>query len=149
MSVMASPVTTSRTSRLPHRPAPNGSGFRTARHLRDLSSTLVKHWSTLDDESRHAMIHEILHAAEEIQVATPQVRAPVLVAVPHDAFSYLTPRELQILTALAEGASTDGMADRFGISPMTIRSYVKSILSKLGVHSRLAAVTMFLNRDPR
>jgi DNA-binding NarL/FixJ family response regulator len=118
-----------------------------ARHLRDLSSTLVEDWHTIDDESRHAMIHEILHLAEEIQETT--ARAPVLVAVPRDAFSYLTPRELQILEALAEGASTDEMADRFGIRPMTIRSYVKSILSKLGVHSRLAAVTLFLNRDPR
>src|SRR5207245_526856 len=53
----------------------------------------------------------------------------------------LTPREIQILTALASGKSTLEVAAGLHISPLTVRSHVKSILSKLGVHSKLEAVT--------
>ena len=53
----------------------------------------------------------------------------------------LTGRETEVLSALAEGLSTGEMAKRFGISVMTVQSHVKSILSKLAVHSKVEAVT--------
>jgi DNA-binding NarL/FixJ family response regulator len=54
----------------------------------------------------------------------------------------LTARELEILTALASGLGTVEVADALHISPLTVRSHVKNILSKLGVHSKLEAVTL-------
>jgi len=54
----------------------------------------------------------------------------------------LTVRERQILNALAEGRSTADVAGGFGISVMTVQSHVKSILAKLGVHSKVEAVTL-------
>jgi len=54
----------------------------------------------------------------------------------------LTVRERQILNALAEGRSTADIAGGFGISVMTVQSHVKSILAKLGVHSKVEAVTL-------
>ena len=57
------------------------------------------------------------------------------------AFSRLTTRERQILAELAKGYSTAQTAGALHISPLTVRSHVKSILSKLGVHSKLEAVT--------
>ena len=56
-------------------------------------------------------------------------------------FSRLTNRERQILAELAKGYSTAQTAASLHISPLTVRSHVKSILSKLGVHSKLEAVT--------
>jgi DNA-binding NarL/FixJ family response regulator len=53
----------------------------------------------------------------------------------------LTPREIEILSALASGKSTLEVAASLHISPLTVRSHVKSILSKFGVHSKLEAVT--------
>jgi DNA-binding NarL/FixJ family response regulator len=53
----------------------------------------------------------------------------------------LTGREMEILASLAEGASTLEIAERLGISPLTVQSHVKSILAKLGVHSKVEAVT--------
>ena len=52
----------------------------------------------------------------------------------------LTTRERQVLLLLAQGLSTDDMADMLNISPATIRNHIQSILSKLNVHSRLEAV---------
>jgi two-component system, NarL family, nitrate/nitrite response regulator NarL len=54
----------------------------------------------------------------------------------------LTARETQILLALTEGLGTSEIAKRYGIRVMTVQSHVKSILAKLGVHSKVEAVTL-------
>jgi len=54
----------------------------------------------------------------------------------------LTPREGEILRALAAGDGIAEIAARLGISALTVQSHVKNILAKLGVHSRLEAVTL-------
>lgn len=54
----------------------------------------------------------------------------------------LTAREREILRTLAAGASTFEVAEAFGISPLTVQSHVKSILAKLGVHSKVEAVRL-------
>jgi DNA-binding NarL/FixJ family response regulator len=52
----------------------------------------------------------------------------------------LTGREVEVLRGLAEGLDSQGVADRLHITVRTERNHVASILSKLGVHSRLQAV---------
>jgi len=47
------------------------------------------------------------------------------------------------------GASTARIGELLGISPSTVRSYVKSILAKLGVHSRIEAVAVLLTGTAR
>ena len=54
----------------------------------------------------------------------------------------LTPREKEILAALASGDAAPTIADALGISALTVQSHVKSILAKLGVHSKIEAVTL-------
>jgi DNA-binding NarL/FixJ family response regulator len=58
----------------------------------------------------------------------------------------LTPREIEILRELAAGRSTSEIAEALFISPLTVRSHVKSILAKLGVRSKLEAVTVALRQ---
>ena len=58
------------------------------------------------------------------------------------ALRRLTARETEILRALASGETTGEIADDLRISPLTVQSHVKSILAKLGVHSKIEAVTM-------
>ena len=53
----------------------------------------------------------------------------------------LSPRERQVLSLLAEGASSEDIAGRLSVSPNTVRTHVQSILTKLQVHSRLEAAT--------
>jgi DNA-binding NarL/FixJ family response regulator len=51
----------------------------------------------------------------------------------------LTRREKQVLVLLAEGASSEAIAEELVISPQTARTHIQNVLSKLGVHSRLEA----------
>jgi DNA-binding CsgD family transcriptional regulator len=52
----------------------------------------------------------------------------------------LTSREKEILRCLAEGLSTPAVAKKLFIAPVTVRNHVQSILHKLDVHTKLAAV---------
>jgi PAS domain S-box-containing protein len=52
----------------------------------------------------------------------------------------LTPRQLEVLTLLSGGASTDQIAEELHVTRTTVRNHVNRILQVLGVHSRLAAV---------
>lgn len=52
----------------------------------------------------------------------------------------LTTREKEILRCLSEGLSTSAIARRLFIAPVTVRNHTQSVLQKLGVHTKLAAV---------
>lgn len=52
----------------------------------------------------------------------------------------LTPKEREVLQALAEGLSDKGIAERLYVGVGTIRTHVRSILAKLEVQSRLQAL---------
>lgn len=56
--------------------------------------------------------------------------------------NFLTQRELECLELLASGMSTTMMTRRLGVSTTTVRSHVQSVLTKLGVHSRLEAAAL-------
>jgi len=59
----------------------------------------------------------------------------------------LTPREMDVLRLLAEGAGTQDMASRLEVSPNTIRNHVRALLGKLGAGTRLEAVTIARRMD--
>lgn len=67
--------------------------------------------------------HEKTRAARQAQVTTS-----------------LTERELDVLRGLAAGLDTKAIAERFGLTVSTVRTYVQVILRKLDAHSRLQAV---------
>lgn len=52
----------------------------------------------------------------------------------------LTPRDRDVLRLLAEGLDNRAIASRLGIGYVTVRSHVRSLSSKLGVHSKLEIV---------
>jgi DNA-binding response OmpR family regulator len=54
--------------------------------------------------------------------------------------SSLTPREVEVLSLLAEGLGQTDIAGRLVVSPKTIGNHIDHILGKLGVHSRAQAV---------
>jgi DNA-binding NarL/FixJ family response regulator len=61
----------------------------------------------------------------------------------HLILATLTGREVEFLEALDEGATTDLIAERLGVTRATVQSHVNAILTKLGVHTRLQAVVLF------
>jgi two-component system nitrate/nitrite response regulator NarL len=54
----------------------------------------------------------------------------------------LTPREEEVLRRMLTGQDTRRMAREMNVTVSTLRTYVKNVLAKLGVHSRLEAVAL-------
>lgn len=52
----------------------------------------------------------------------------------------LTPREKEVLRLMAEGISSREIAAKLGIGYTTVRTHIRSLGSKLGVHSKLEAI---------
>ncbi len=76
-------------------------------------------------------VGEMLRLADRQRAQDEEVR---------QAMGSLTPRELEVLQALAEGLSDMEMAERLYVSVGTVRNHVARILGKLEVHSRLQAL---------
>ena len=53
----------------------------------------------------------------------------------------LSDREIEIVRLVAKGFSNDEMAERLHLSPETIKAHLRHIYEKLGVESRVEAVT--------
>jgi len=60
------------------------------------------------------------------------------------AFDALTPQEYRLLAEVAKGKTDKEVAAELGLSPKTARNYLDRIFSKLGVHTRTEAATVFL-----
>ena len=58
----------------------------------------------------------------------------------------LSPREIAVLEQVATGNSNKLIADRLDISEDTVKTHMRSILSKLGANDRTHAVTIALRR---
>ena len=98
-------------------------------------------------KERVADITELVRAMAEVakggSVLDPKV-VEALVArkdrLAHSPLAQLTEREREILGHLAKGLRNDDIASKLFISPQTVQTHVRNILSKLRVHSRLEAV---------
>jgi DNA-binding NarL/FixJ family response regulator len=76
---------------------------------------------------------------------------PVRVVAAHDDHAALllrslSVRERQILTLLARGYSNRRIAESCNLSINTVRTHVQNVLIKLGVHSKLEAVALAVQR---
>lgn len=59
----------------------------------------------------------------------------------------LTDRERDVLKLLTEGLSNNEIAERLIISPSTVKYHIGNIYTKLGVDSRVAAVSIAIQRQ--
>jgi len=83
-------------------------------------------------------------AAIDPQELEPLLSSPVLQSSA-DA-GPLTPRELDVLRMMAEGAANKAIAWKLGISEHTVKFHVASILGKLGAGTRTEAVTIGIRK---
>ena len=61
-----------------------------------------------------------------------------------DPLAGLTPRERELLAALASGLTNQQMASQLGISLNTVKFHLKNLYDKLGVGNRAQAVAFYL-----
>ena len=65
----------------------------------------------------------------------------------HAVIARLTPREREILQALAYGMSDREIAQQLFLSPQTVRTHMVNVLRKLEVNSRLKALVFAVKHD--
>ncbi|MFF0384729.1 LuxR C-terminal-related transcriptional regulator [Streptomyces sp. NPDC004286] len=81
------------------------------------------------------------------RIADPELRAELLAACDlltaptTQGVPALAPRELDVLTWVATGATNAAVADRLGLRPETVKGYLRAAMRKLGAHTRGEAVT--------
>jgi DNA-binding NarL/FixJ family response regulator len=85
--------------------------------------------------------------AHGLIVRSPATRTPGFSAVQEaEARTLLTPREAQILDAIADGLTNKAIARRLGISLHTVKFHVESVFRKLGASTRTEAVARATER---
>ena len=85
--------------------------------------------------------------AAGLTVRAPRRRPQSFGPLPEEALILLTPREIEVLTALGNGLSNKETARRLGVSPHTVKFHIESLFRKLGVSSRAEAVVKGLKRQ--
>lgn len=64
----------------------------------------------------------------------------------HDPYEQLTDRERDVLKLVAEGYTTQEMADMLVISPKTVEGHKTSLMDKLDIHNRIDLVKYALRK---
>jgi DNA-binding CsgD family transcriptional regulator len=60
--------------------------------------------------------------------------------------SHLSPRERQVLSLLAAGASIERIATLLSMSPSTVKTHLRNALRRLGARHRVHALALALQR---
>ncbi|WP_309070371.1 response regulator transcription factor [Arthrobacter sp.] len=105
----------------------------------------------LKDVAPNELVHAVRVVASGDAVVAPRVTQrlleeyvrsqPSAPKTPRDPLLQdLTPRELEVLGAIAEGLSNAELAHRFFLSEATVKTHVRRILTKLHLRDRVQAV---------
>jgi DNA-binding NarL/FixJ family response regulator len=100
----------------------------------------------LKDAPREQLFGAIRAAARGESVLSPSVATRVLGRMRAPAEEALSPRELEILGAVARGLSNKQIGRELYVSEATVKTHLLRIFGKLGVDDRTAAVTFALER---
>lgn len=94
-------------------------------------------------------IHELVGAvrrAAEGQTVVSRSAVDRVVRWNDGGTPLLSDRQVEVLRLLAEGLDAAGIADRLGISVVTVRNHLQSCNRRLGVHSKTQAVSEAIRR---
>ena len=100
----------------------------------------------LGEDASDAQLDAALRAAAaglSVRVPRNEGLAPLVESV---AAQMLTPREVEVLTAIADGLGNKAIARKLDISLHTVKFHIESIFRKLAVRSRAEAVARGLER---
>lgn len=94
----------------------------------------------LKDAPREDLLRAIRAAADGDAVLAPSVASRLVGRVRAPESSLLSPRELEVLALVADGATNRVAGERLHLSEATVKTHLLSIYGKLGVGDRAAAV---------
>ncbi|MFE4468794.1 response regulator [Leifsonia sp. NPDC056824] len=94
----------------------------------------------LKDAPREDLLRAIRAAAVGDAVLAPSVASRLVGRVRTPEANLLSPRELEVLALVADGATNRVAGERLHLSEATVKTHLLSIYAKLGVGDRAAAV---------
>jgi PAS domain S-box-containing protein len=108
-------------------------------HPRQDPTPLIIHLFRDVTQKKHneQFIRQLLEAVRNLQELAASAISPISIKPLAET---LTERERAVLSLLAQGLSTQDIAQSLSISSATVRNHIQNILNKLQVHSRLEAV---------
>ncbi|QFU90973.1 response regulator transcription factor [Amycolatopsis sp. YIM 10] len=101
----------------------------------------------LKDAGRDQLTSAVRAAARGETVLAPSVAARLVARIRAPAPVTLTPREVDVLQAVADGLSNPDIGARLFITEATVKTHLLRIFAKLDVNDRTAAVVAALRRD--
>jgi len=93
------------------------------------------------------LIKKIISIMKPEDQAEGDVHINKMTTLSRNPHSNLTRREYDVLRLLAEGRSAKDIAEELYISWSTARKHIQNILTKLGLHSKLEAVTYAIRNN--
>lgn len=94
----------------------------------------------LKDVPRDELVRAVHAAAKGHSALAPSVASRLVDRVRAPEASLLTPRELQVLALVADGATNREVGAQMHLSEATVKTHLLSVYGKLGVGDRAAAV---------
>ncbi|MGA0567708.1 response regulator [Rathayibacter sp. KR2-224] len=94
----------------------------------------------LKDAPRDELVRAIHSAAAGDAVLAPSVATRLMGRVRTAEAGTLSPRELEVLALIADGATNRAVASKLNLSEATVKTHLLSVYTKLGVGDRAAAV---------
>ena len=102
----------------------------------------------LPEDAEPAQVDAALRAVAAGLIVRPAAPLqPGFAALTEETMPALTPREVEVLTALADGLGNKAAARRLGISPHTVKFHIEALFRKLGARTRAEAVAKGLRRQ--
>jgi DNA-binding NarL/FixJ family response regulator len=101
----------------------------------------------LKDAGRDQLTSAVRAAARGETVLAPSVAARLVARIRAPAPITLTPREVDVLHAVADGLSNPDIGARLFITEATVKTHLLRIFAKLDVNDRTAAVVAALQRN--
>lgn len=99
--------------------------------------------SEILDAIRRICAGEILHSPAEITAFLQTAKHQRVIEADRErVLAELTPREMQLLEALAKGLSDQEIAERLFVSPRTVQTQMTRLYDKLGTDSRLQTLIL-------
>ncbi|MDO4911890.1 MAG: LuxR C-terminal-related transcriptional regulator [Corynebacterium sp.] len=91
----------------------------------------------------HSRLRMLANHIDDIDIATEieEICEQMVTPVRVQQTTKLSARELDVLACVALGHTNMEAADEMGIGPETVKSYLRSVMRKLGAHTRYEAVT--------
>jgi DNA-binding NarL/FixJ family response regulator len=100
----------------------------------------------LKDTPRSQLVDAVRAAARGETVLAPPVAARLVSRMRAPVTEALTPREVQVLAAVARGLSNPEIGRELFIGEATVKTHLLRVFAKLGVDDRTRAVTVAMER---